>query len=185
MRKKQILICLFIASFFCLLVIGANPQKSNSIMFKFNTDTVEIDIVDQTDYTKALVPYDAIPINSYLVNKGADCYVRFGIELNIKGEVVENGFDYLVGLNNEWILGKDDKYYLDRIFQEEDTLSFFERIEIRDLIDDCEVGDEVSLTITVDAIQSKNFSQTLDTVSPWGETEILHTVRSRTRIGGK
>ena len=110
MKKKQILIFLFIASCFCL-VIGANPQKNNPIKFLFNTDTVEIDIIDHTDYSKALVPYDVIPIDSYLMNKGADCYIRFGIELKIKDEVVENAWDYIVGVNSEWILAKDDKYY--------------------------------------------------------------------------
>ena len=182
MKKKRFLICIFIASFFTLLVVGANPKKSQPVKFQFFTDTVEIELIDQTEYNTPLVPNTVVPINAILTNKAAECYVRFVVDITINEKKSEISHSYIGGISDGWVLAKDNKFYLNRVFKENESINLFEELHILDLVDECKSGDEVILNITADAVQVQNFIQDLNSEHPWLDQEIQDTIRSR--VGG-
>lgn len=182
MRKRKALVCIFIASFFTLLVVGANPKKSKPIKFQFFTDTVEIELIDETEYDTPLVPDAIVPINTTLTNKAAECYVRFTVDIIVNEEKTEISHKYIGNIEEGWVLAKDNKFYLNRSFKEYESINLFDELHVLDLVDECQSGDEVVLNITADAVQVQNFIQDLESDYPWLDQEIQDTVRSR--VGG-
>ena len=108
--------------------------------------------------------------------------MRFAVEILVNGNKSETSHTYIGEVCDDWRFAKDDKFYLNRVFKENESIDLFKELHVLDLVDECKKGDEVILNITVDAIQVRNFIQDLDSEDPWQDQEVQDTLRSR--LGG-
>lgn len=192
MRKKIIYASLLLAMLLVLSIgIGGIYAGRQKAINKIDTGVVNIQIEEYTlDEDGKRVPWEnnikVLP--GTVVNKipcftatGNDCYVRATIQIE---ENVETGhpiiLDDFKGISEDWIkIG--DYFYYKKILKTNETVDFFHNftvpMEWDDTVNPRNIGDwGFSVTVTVDAVQSDNFTPNFEGASPWGEVVIKESI---------
>lgn len=176
MIKRKI----FIFVFSLLLLFSLFGQvfayfPSLNIINEFTNGAVDIaigdkSIIDNSNGYNTVLPFDKIDRNPYIVNNGADCYVRIKFVFS-NSEIVNE--DNLIWLNPDLLQKNDGYYYYNKILKSNDFLDIFDGIQLGDIDEQHQLTD-FGVDIQVDAVQSKNFSIDFNAENPWGVVEVLH-----------
>jgi len=171
--KRQVLFILGIGFFILMLISGvyaATTQNTSSELstgiidiklqvFKINENNEEIEYKD----TDKVTPGEVTSFIPKVVNYGEDCYIR------VKVEYINNSVDfteYVTNFSNDFTK-YGEYYYYDKLFNKEDVVKIFDSIKIPENVNDISNNKELNLTITVEAMQSKNFDPDYNLDDPW------------------
>lgn len=103
-------------------------------------------------------------------NRGSDCYVRASIGFRDLAVDLER---HIYGLGGSWVKKSDGYYYYTDILKTGESTDLFKGIQIPANFPQEAEGSAFHLDISVDAIQSQNFTPDFSSGMPWGQVEIL------------
>ena len=145
--------------------------------YTLNEEGEEIPWVDEVGVTPGMV-VSKIP---YFTATGNDCYIRATMTVNGLAEgATPINFENFQGISEDWIkIG--DYYYYKYPLKTNESIDFFHSFVIpndwNDDVNPSNIGDwGFSIDVTVDAIQSDNFSPNFESESPWGSIDIKESI---------
>lgn len=157
----------------------AYAKTSVDVTNNFETGIVDIGIKEYqiTDGKEELwkdnpivLPGDKVSKIPRVYNYGADCYVRVKIAFRETEEITE---EHLFGISDKWLKADDGYYYYTEILKSGKDVDVFQGLRIPEEISEEMSGKSFYLDISLDAIQSKNFTPDFKSASPWGSIEIM------------
>ena len=110
------------------------------------------------------------------VTGSVDCYVRAKVEIYCRDENLQESSEMLtlenINVNeNDWYYCKEDGYfyYKEILTDKSDPVALFSEVKIPENLNNTWSLEEITIDVTVDAIQSKNFTPdfTEGTTAPW------------------
>lgn len=185
----------------CILSMAASGalaayDATASVTNNLSLDTVDISLSEYSiengeevpysnDYTD-LMPGTVVSKIPRITNLGADCYTRAKIEIeyiSAQGEELESKaltIDDIEGIDlTKWTLKEDGYYYLNDILETSEKEDLFKSVTVPDDWVNPNENCSFNIAITVEAVQSENFTPDMDSESPWGDTEIETCIRTR------
>lgn len=117
-----------------------------------------------------ILPGDRISLIPQIENTGADCYVRARLEY---GGSMDASDLQPIGMSSDWILAGDGYYYYTKVLPKENSVELFSNLSVSDALNPELAGETGQLFISIDAIQSQNFSPNYDEENPWGDVVVL------------
>lgn len=127
-----------------------------------STSAVEINLKEYdsnnnefTNDGKVVMPGEEIAFTPRVNNLGVDCYLRIKITYTINNNKC-NELDYIDGNYKSWNK-ENGYYYYNPIFNKNDSLDIFNKVVIPSNLPDAYQGKKVIISITVEAIQARNF----------------------------
>lgn len=171
------LICLAVLMFSGGAVIWARPAAA--VTNTFETGIVEIRL-DEYSLDEAgretgwgdnpvILPGMAISKISRISNLGNACYVRAKAVFSGTDELDDS---CLCGIGEDWIKAADGCYYCRSILAEGGAVEFFQGLQIPEDFSQEAEEQQITLTVQVDAIQSRNITPDFQAEAPWGIVEI-------------
>lgn len=161
--------------------IGAAAALSTELTIQnhLSLDTVDIRIDQVQPTTKTLVAGESYPHSALISNLGADCYLRVLVRAQSGSRsstlATKEGLD-----ENDWILAGNYLYYRP-VLEEGQQVDF--RQSIFNPWDDISGPPQpMSLSITAEAVQARNFNPDYESSTPWGSIEVEECVRSRKQV---
>lgn len=117
-----------------------------------------------------VLPGDIISKIPRITNLAEPCYIRIFLTFPQKDSSELSGLtaDQLEGISDQWIR-KGDYYYYPEILSTGDSLDFFQSVSIPSHFENEYSGQELSISIQVDAIQAANFTPDFTRELPWGD----------------
>jgi len=109
---------------------------------------------------------------SRVYNQGHDCYIRVRPEFQGTEQLDDSCF---VGVSEDWIKGEDGYFYYQRVLPADQSVVFCDGISVPEDFGDEDAGKNITLTVQVDAIQSRNMALRMDEHCPWGMVEIAES----------
>ena len=103
-------------------------------------------------------------------NYGNDCYVRAKVSFR---DIVVNLEKNIYGMGNDWVKKNDGYYYYTKILRTEENVDLFRGILIPPDFPQTLEGRTFYLDLSVDAIQSQNFTPDFSAALPWGSVKIV------------
>lgn len=159
-----------------------------SVTNHIQTDIVDISLKEYqqqiTDHGTVLLPWkddmvilpgDRISLIPKIMNTGTDCYVR--VRLQCDGNLTDA--DLLpYGMDDNWFLADDGFFYYTKVLHQNTNAEIFSGLSVSDSLNQDTAGKQGQLNLSVDAIQSRNFSPDYQSEHPWGEVAILSQQKS-------
>ena len=176
MKKRTYKIISFILCFIFLGSTIVYAREEVSVTNNVETGIVDIKLEEYQLVNGNLEPYedkvnvlpgDEISKIARIHNNGYDCYVRAKVK-STNDELI-NG---LYGIEKEWKKCKDGYWYYTEILETDTYVDIFQGVKIPiDFNQDYEEN-KMSITIDIDAIQSKNFAPDFNSDNPWHSVEV-------------
>ena len=168
---------LFVIQLILIIIMafsGIYALANQSVINSAGTGIVDIklqtyklnDINEETLYGNEkteVMPGQIISLIPKVTNLAEDCYIRF------KAFYIKDSVDFSTYVTN---LSTDfekhgDYYYYKNIFEKDNKINLFSTIKIPDNVDELILSNEFVLTITVEAVQAKNFEPDYSLTDPW------------------
>lgn len=172
--KKYVIPGVIIAMLSCTVAFGANI---NSVVNEFNTGIVDIELTDSEldkdedtinsgseDY---LLPGELVSWTPRIYNKEFDCYVRAKVDFSDTSLSNNN----LTGVTTDWVKKSDGYMYYTKVLKSGESVDIFNGVQVPADFN-LPFGTEVGISVSVDAIQSRNFTANFDMGNPWGNVVI-------------
>ncbi len=156
---------------------------TNAVDIKINNYTIDENgqEVDYGNEPKIVVPGDVISLIPKVSNQGMDCYLRIKVFYIDENTNFEN---YVTNFLGDFTK-QGDYYYYNKTFKSGENLKIFDTIKIPDDIDDIFTNGYIKLTITAEAVQSKNFKPDYELEDPWNGVEPTETTNETYDIDNK
>ncbi len=119
-----------------------------------------------------VLPGDNISLIPRITNHGIDCYIRAKIDYFLEDGTKINTTDN-ISISNNWTK-KNDYYYYEKVLGKGEKTDIFDTISIP--TDISHNDQKISLNITVEAVQQKNFTVDFAKDEPWGYITIKECV---------
>ena len=123
--------------------------------------------VAYNDNEKRVMPAEIVSFIPKVDNLQESCYLR------AKFYYINDSIDatnYITGFSNDWEK-HGEYYYFNRVVNSKETIKLFDTIQIPNNIDQITNSSTIRLTITVEAIQDKNFTPAQAAEDPWNGIE--------------
>ncbi|MDO4501815.1 MAG: hypothetical protein Q4D06_01405 [Coriobacteriia bacterium] len=162
--------------------VGAAAALSTDLTVTnhLSLDTVDIAIEQTKASAVALESGESYPHSALIRNLGADCYLRVRAEA-ASGER-STALTTLKGLDSRsWIQAGDYLYYRP-VLAEGKQVDFSQQVS--NPWPDATPDDRLTLTVTAEAVQARNFRPDYTSASPWGEIAVEECVNSRSQLEG-
>ena len=150
---------MIVSGIYCI----SSEMSSNNI----STSAVDIELKEYdkdgnpfSEDGKQVMPGDKINLVTKVNNLGIDCYIRAKLIYKINNNTIAER-SYINGNYKSWE-EKDGYYYYKSVFKEDKTVELFNELVIPKNLSNSSSGKKVTLTIIVDAIQSKHFDNNWD-----------------------
>jgi len=182
MRKIRYCLIATASVLFLAGAIYAAYTSTVSVVNHVETGDVNIGISEymvrggkETAYTEpaSVMPGDVISKIPRIICFADPCWVRARITFHKSGEGKE--FPVIGGIPEGWKKA-GDYYYYEKPLKKGDHVDLFRTVTIPSDWGDEHYGEDLSVTIRADAVQSKNFKPEFDAMSPWGNQEIEQCV---------
>ena len=181
---KKIRYCLIAAASFLLIAgtIYAAYTSTVSVVNHVETGDVNIGIREymvrggtETVYKEpaSVMPGDVISKIPRITNLADPCWVRARISIQKNGEGKE--FPVIGGIPEGWKKA-GEYYYYEKPLKKGEHVDLFRTVTIPADWGEKYVGQNMSITIRADAVQSKNFDPEFGAMSPWGNQQIEQCV---------
>jgi hypothetical protein len=168
---------------------GIYALANQSVINSAGTGIVDIklqtyklnDINEETLYGNEktdVMPGQIISLIPKVTNLAEDCYIRF------KAFYIKDSVDissYVTDLSTDFEK-HGDYYYYKNIFEKDNKINLFSTIKIPENVDELILSNEFVLTITVEAIQSKNFEPDYSLADPWNGVPVTECVNESYNI---
>lgn len=165
--------------------VGAYAALQNSITLRgtLSTGHVEIELTEAelpTADKEAVTPGKVIEYIPQITAKGADCYVRLTVDIQMDRDTPRPLCADDITVPDGWIW-KGDTLYLTRPVAHGETVDAAECITIPDWTN--ETAADFRIELTADAIQSTSFEPDFVSENPWGTVEIREHKEGSVKIG--
>lgn len=179
-------------SLICVLGIGgilAEISRTVSVTSNLSIDTVDIQL-DQLmldgneekefSFEETLDPGKTVSMIPRISNKGVDCFIRaeVSIESDTSSDEYDMTLEHLVDVGENWKY-IDGYYYYTDILKEDSSTDLYKGLQLPSEWDSGAEMSRYDLTITVDAVQSKNVTPDFESSDPWHGVAVEKTIRSR------
>lgn len=185
--KKSLAVMAAVLISLCLAAGVAGAVKTIADMTgSFRTGAVDIDVDVYTAGDgketvmgeETVVDYEgSVSYIPRIVNRGESCYIRASLEAETVGtagtvETAERQdiMKYLYGIDDRWRYISGYLYYTEP-FETGDNVDICEGFHVPEDWDYMKAR-ELRVSVTVDAVQSRNFPEDHDADDPWGNVEI-------------
>ena len=163
----------FIGLFFFVIMsvsgIYALNESISDTESPVSTSYVDINLSSSLT-NKNIMPGDVVYWNTFINNLGIDCYVRTKIDYIVKDDYLSVSDNFSIDSSKWKKIG--DYFYYDSILKENASLQLFNNFLVTSSLDNNYANEEVVFNITVEAIQTKNFTPDYSSSSPWKEYSI-------------
>lgn len=134
------------------------------------------------DFNDSVLPGDSISKIPRITNLAEPCYIRVHLTFPQPEDMTLPGLsdEHLQGISHKWIQ-IDDYYYYPDILNTGDTLDFFQSVYIPSDFENEYAGQELAVSIQIDAIQAKNFTPDFTSTAPWGDQVIEICAHNQTQ----
>lgn len=186
LKIVAILLCLLMLTFGSGLVYAV---VTTDVINHFETGVVDIDlheyqIVDgvEVDWQNGPVVLPGMTVSKIarITNKANDCWVRAKIDFRGTEYFDESN---LVGISDKWIKADDGYWYYKEILSQDEVADIFTGVSVPvDLPQEDTENLKFYLDVSVDAIQSKNFTPLFNMSEPWGDVDIKKLDKSEYNI---
>lgn len=183
---------LFVIQLILIIIMafsGIYALANQSVINSAGTGIVDIklqtyklnDINEETLYGNEkteVMPGQIISLIPKVTNLAEDCYIRF------KAFYIKDSVDissYVTDLSTDFEK-HGDYYYYKNIFEKDNKINLFSTIKIPENVDELILSNEFVLTITVEAIQSKNFEPDYSLTDPWNGVPVTECVNESYNI---
>ena len=136
MIKRKIFICIF-SLLLLISLIGSISATFTPLSVKneFENGIVDIELGekqlnDDATGSQTVLPFSEINKNTYITNKGSECYVRAKLTSSNE-EIVKDAT--ILGMDNNWIYTGDGYYYYTKILKSNETVDIFKSIKLGDI----------------------------------------------------
>lgn len=183
---SSVLLCLAVGFIGTGAVIWARPTAV--VTNTLDTGIVEIELQEyrldedgrevKWEDNLTILPRMSISKIPRISNQGNACYIRARTIFSGTEQLDET---CLYGISKDWIRAEDGYYYCRSILADGAAVDFFEGLQIPEDFGQEQEEQKITLTIQVDAIQSRNVTPDFQAESPWGAVEILETEKTAGR----
>lgn len=134
------------------------------------------------DFDGSVLPGDTISKIPRITNLAEPCYIRVHLAFPQPEDMMLPGLsdEHLQGISDKWIR-IDDYYYYPDVLNTGDTLDFFQSVHIPSDLENEYAGQELAVSIQIDAIQAKNFTPDFTSTAPWGDQVIEICAHNQTQ----
>ena len=160
-------------SLFVIMLVTGIYSMSNEVISTINTLSTSAVDIELKEYDQnnnlfdedimLVMPGDKIKLVTKVNNIGTDCYIRAKLIYKINNQAIDEK-NYIDGNYKLWN-EKEGYYYYEPVFYKKNTIELFNELKIPDNLSSSSSGNGiVTLTIQVEAVQSKNFDGNWDNV---------------------
>lgn len=150
-------------------ITKGNITETGDINDSVYIDNANINPAELNESTRIkLDPGAKVSIIPTINNKGVDSYIRAYVNIDKDSGISLSNFS---GISDKWKYNHNDGcfYYTD-MFKGNDEVTLYNQLNIPTDYDKKDINFNVK--VTVDAIQSRNFTPNFDESSPWGDVKI-------------
>lgn len=174
---------------------GANIIGDYTVKQKVVMDTVDISVSEKMhsnnelvdfSFNDYIVPMQEIEKLTSLENKGAECFVRFKIEVyRDKEKIRDIRTDEIIHLNDSFVYCNDEYFYLNDSLKESEKINIYDGLIMPEkelhMIknDEKDENKNINFVMTVDSVQTRGFEQDLAAKNPWQGVSVQKTVKTR------
>lgn len=173
--NKNIFIVIMFAASLSLFFFGMNvyARSSASVSGRLETGVVELELSAEKEDAGPVLPGQTIAYIPKITNKGNECYIRAKYDFGVFSKYAE-----ALGFADGWKQANDGFWYYTGSLRTDESIDFFKEIRISPDLPEETSGCSVSVDVTAQAVQKKNFEPDFTGSRPWGGLEIEKYTKS-------
>lgn len=188
MKKKRIILIvislIFLISMNVSGIYALTQSNISSVTGKYSVGTVNIKLNQISSQETDVMPGQTLAEKLEIKNLGIESYIRAKYVVLADNEIISNNNEWVNGISSDWIkIG--DYYYYKKSVKNSETVNFYNSILIPSNLSNNYQEKKITVTSTVEAIQTKNVDIDFSKEKPWGDIEIKETVDSSYSFNGK